>query len=387
MTAAVTVGAEDDEVLENAVEKKSETPTPHPVLPPAALILVPVAALCGLFLQRRSSQPKCPRVPREIAFSVLALIAVLLYFVFPPVEADSGRSLFLLAVGLALYLGGFGFWSMRRDRPEEISILFRIAPFVGAGGVLFIGVGSAVRLEIGISLLSVGWLFAFVGCWTYAESGIRGSRSFIAGIIAAMAGPAIILQQPNLAGGILLASYCLIPLCFCLRDAGRKSKKQQQVRRFGKKGERKRLALREKTGDVEEVVVVVPRKKKPKRSRKGPSRSRSASKERPVIISRDPKAEGEEGEEEAPFFGEGVLATEPGRQGNIRLDPWTGAAVQAGGEEESSEEMESFNPEEEEAFPEIDPFGDEAVGESPDEESVDAEGEKEEDGNGDERRT
>ena len=398
-----TVAGATEPARQDPAARGAAPATPHPVLPPAALFLVPVAVLGGLFLRTRSSQPKCSLVEQAGAFSALALLAVLLYFVFPPVEAAAGRSVFLLAAGLALYLGGLGFWLIRRDRPEEISILFRIAPFVGVAGLLLIGVGAVVPLAIGIGLFSVGWLFGLVGCLTFVESGVRGARSFIAGIAAAMAGPALILQQMNTTGWILLVSYCAIPLCFGVPDARRKLKKQEQIRQFESKGKLKRPVILEETDAIDEVVVKVPREKKPKRSRKGPSRSRSASKERPVIISRDQKAEGGEGEEEAPFFGEGVLATEPGRQGNIRLDPWTGAAVQEGGEEESSEEMERFNPEEgeEEAFPEMQPFGDEEGEEFPemqpfgdeeaedfsDGESADTEEGKEEDGNKDERRS
>ncbi len=373
----VADGAESVRKPQARQVREAESAPPHPVLPPAALFLVPVAVAGGLYLGRRSPRPKCSPAEQALAFSSLAVLALLLFFVFPPVDAAAGRSVLLLAAGLAVYLGGFGFWLVRRDQPEEISILFRIAPYVGAAGLVFIAIGAVVPLAIGIGLFSVGWLFGLVGCLTFVESGIRGARSFIAGIVAAMAGPALVLQQWNTAGWMLLASYCAIPLCFGLPEAGRKLKKQEQIRRFEKKGDLRRAVILEETEGIDEVVVKVPRAKKPKRSRKGPSRSRSASKERPVIISRDPQAEGEE---EAPVFGEGVLATEPGRQGNVRLDPWTGAAVQEGGEEEESfEEMEAFNPEEE-AFPEMRPFAEEEAEDSSNGESGGAGEGKEEEG-------
>ncbi|MGE9289359.1 MAG: hypothetical protein ACQKBT_00125, partial [Puniceicoccales bacterium] len=134
-------------------------------------------------------------------------------------------------------------------------------------------------------------------------------------------------------------SFALLPLAFILRDARRKLKKEEEIRQFERRGNLKHPVMVEDPQNVEEEVVVVRRKKKEKRSRKG--RRRLSSAERPVVISREAEPE----EEEAPFFGEGVLATEPGRQGNVQIDPWTGAAVQDGEERPSMDSLEMDMPE------------------------------------------
>lgn len=381
----VTAARSSETVSEAAVsqdeEAKKTSAGPYPVLHPATFFLVPLVAIAVLFWQRKSSRPKCPFRTQAIVFSIVSLLAVALFFAFPSRDSGTGLPLFLMAGGLAAYMGGLGFWLMRRDYPEEISILFRGSLFVGVAGLLLIAVGAAVKPEIGVGLLATGFFLGLVGCWMFADSGIRGARLFLAGIIASVAAPAVILQQMQLAGWIFLVSYCLLPLCFVLRDARRKLKKAEQIRQFEKKGELKRPVIEAEPEVGEEEVVVVRREKKPKRSRKGRSRKSTA---RPVIISREQEAEGEE---DAPVFGEGVLATEPGRQGNVRIDPWTGAAVQEGEESESEEsdsvqeeddvvfeEMEPFGDEEEELFPEMESFEDEEVGEFSEEDSPDSEG-------------
>ncbi len=332
---------------------KDDGPTEaHPVLPPVTIFLIPVAALVGLFLQKRRAGPRSGGEFQIVPLSALALFAVILFVVFPPVGAAPGRSILFLAAGLALYAAGLAFWLMREDRPGEIFVLFRIAPFVGAFGLLLIGFGSIVRTEIGISLLSVGAVLGAAGCWTFAESGFRGSRSFYAGVLAALAGPVVIFQQLNLGGWILLLSFCLFPLLGAVKEAGR-------------------IVTRE---DKRKKKVVAGRGGKEKvRQPKRPRRTRPAAAERPVVLSRDSASsaadsEGNEEQEETPFFGEGVLATEPGRQGNVRIDPWTGAAVKEGDEEpppgtesegDFPEQTDSFDPDAQEDFSRIEPLDDE----------------------------
>lgn len=377
------------------VASQEEVPSePHPVLPPIALFLLPVAAAAGIYLHKRKASGESLTDSPLIAFSLLGLFGVILFLIFPSVEAAAGRSLFFLAAGWAVFASGFAFWLMRRDNPEEIFIVFRIAPFVGTFGIFLIAVGSIVKIETGIGLLSAGMVLGMAGCWTFAESGFRGSRSFFAGVIASLASVSIILDLPYFAGWILLLSYCVIPLFFGLQDAKRRLSKAEKIRQFELKGDLKRPVVRSAHEDAEDEVVVVrrERKKKKKDARKGPRRSRSTAGDRPVIISRDAEAEGNE-EEEEPFFGEGVLATEPGRQGNVRLDPWTGAVIQEGDEndaseaetgEEAPEETDFFDPNDEDNFPGIEPL-EEEEGAFDEEELFDPE--TDDDDNKDERKS
>lgn len=331
------------EAADPAVSAAARSGDSQPAILPYALFLVPIAAFSAWWLQRRSPAPKCPPRGSLIAFGILSGIALGLFFAFP--QAESGLPPFLggLAALLALFLGGFGFYLARNDQPEEISILFRYASFVGCGGLLLVSLGFMLDPAIGVGIATMGMIAGMVGCWMFADSGIRGARSFFAGVLGAVAAPAIVFQQFTTGGLILVVSLASLPLFFLMRDARRKYKREEEHYQVEKRGSFKHPVVVGDNDSGTEEVVVVRKKKKQKAKRKGRSRadSRLSSAQRPVVISRDATEE----EEGVPFFGEGVLATEPGRKGDVQIDPWTGAAVPSGQEPSSSEE-EAFQSEE-----------------------------------------
>tara|TARA_R100000027_G_scaffold61554_5_gene53024 strand:+ start:36052 stop:37005 length:954 start_codon:yes stop_codon:yes gene_type:complete len=241
-------------------------------------------------------------------------------------------SIFVPAGFLGVFLAGFCTYAMRGDRPEEISIPFQIAPYFGSVGILLLAIGGFVRPEIGVALLSVGFVVGLSGFWMFAESGFRGSRIGFSGVIASLAGPASILQQSDLALLIIAVSFCSLPLFFLLRVSGRKVKKAVEYREFERRGKIDPLSVVDSGASSEEEVVRV---KRTSAKRKGRARRkrRKVAVEKPQILPTEPI------EEETPFFGEGVLATEPGRQGDVKIDPWTGAAI--------VESENEFEPEEE----------------------------------------
>jgi len=262
-------------------------------------------------------------------FAVLGVVAS---GVFPEPGPVSASSFSLLLLFLAVFMGVLGFVFLRGDHPEEISVFFLAAPALAVGGLLLIVVGSIASPEVGVGLLSVGLALGLIGSWMAADSGIRGFRFFFSGIFAAMAAPAVILQQWNTAGFVLALAYGFVPLFFLMPPARRKLRPMEEIREFERRGKIDHPVLAGDTQNQDAEVVVVTRKaKKKKKSRR--ARARLSSAQRPIVIQKQEEPEGEE----VPFFGEGVLATEPGRQGQVQIDPWTGAAVQPGGVEEGDE--------------------------------------------------
>lgn len=306
---------------------------------PEFLLVVPLIMLLIAILQERDQRPEKPRHFLWIVFGSYAIVCVALFVLYPDSDAAEGLPISRMSIVLGLFLGAFGFYQMRTDHPEEISILFRLPLYLGSGGIVLIGAAIFMPPEVGVGLLAAGFVLGLIGCWMFADSGIRGVRFFYAGVIASLAGPAVIMGEYQAAGAVLILSYCLLPLFFLLPDASRKYRMEEERREFEKRGEFGRPVMLNETGSEE--VVVVRRTSKSKRSK----RRRPSPAAKPVIIAREP-----EEEESEPVFGEGVLATEPGRQGQVRIDPWTGAAIQ----EDSEDSPSGMALQSDEEFPEMD---------------------------------
>jgi len=318
-----------------------------PLVPPLAFFLVSFVALVvlGMKFFRARQDNEFNGIPITFLAAWACAGPVAYFLLFGSGVTQSSLAAFLLL--FAVYMAVLGYFMARSDGWSDISIVFRIAPFVGVVGLLFIALGAMVAAEMGVVLLSAGLVLGVLGCWTAADSGIRGFRFFFGGVVASFSAPAFVLQQTDSASFIVLLASCLLPL-FSLQKAARRKIRRIEVHEFERKGDLGNMKLSGGTEEDPEEVVVV--KRKPKRSKRKLSRSRSSTPDRPVIISREEEVE----EEGVPFFGEGVLATEPGRKGDVEIDPWTGAAAEKPtGDGEAADEFKFQEEDEDFAFEEM----------------------------------
>lgn len=275
---------------------------PSPLFFQICFLVASAAGLAGLALFRLG-RPRFRSGGAPVAFGVVAAAGLGLFFFArgtPPAALLPGLFLFW-----ALLTAGWGLAQGRADGPETLSGIFRYACLGAAFGFVILFVGTLLPPEVGAGVFLLGALTAAAAAWVYACSGIRGSRFAFAAIPAAVAGVAAMLLQPEFAAGILSGCLALVVPASLLRPARRKERKRIETSVPTHEPGWKPTIILEDEEEEEEVVVIR-------------RQTASAPPPREQAPAPPPAPAPEEG---------GGLATEPGRRGNVRVDPWTGAAI------------------------------------------------------------
>lgn len=306
--------------------------TPPPLFANLTYLLVAATALLAVLFRLRGGE----RYRLAGLFPAMgALVALGIAFRLAGWEASvSNPVLFLFWAAL---VGGWGLVLGRGDDPGTLSSLFRFSCLGGAVGFLLLAVGSSIDPALGAGLLLLGSLVAIAGSWVFAASGIRGARFAFAAIPAAVAGIGVLFLQPRFAEAILVVCLVLVPLAAGMRGARRKEKRlpeHHETTATGAKPWKPPVALNDDEEEEAEEVVVI-------RRRAGVGADAPGGEAAPVPTAQEevPPEDPPAGKAAPPSEGEDdELATEPGRRRNVRVDPWTGAAIE---DEPAEEEPEA----------------------------------------------
>ncbi len=262
------------------------------------------------------------------AFGVLAGGGVLFFLLlFGMTQETVSLFAYLAWAGL---LAGWGFAQGKADAPETLSPVFWYSCFGAAACFVLLALGVVLPAAAGAGVLFLGTLFGVITAWMFAASGIRGSRFAFAAIPAAVSGLALLLLQPEFASLVLAVSWLLAAPAAGLAPARRKEKREEEHVQVPTHGPDWKPTIilddyEDEEEEEEEVVVVRRTSDTPPPAKKAAATKESAGESPP------PKAPAARKEPARPKPSEknpdAGLATEPGRRSDVKIDPWTGAAI------------------------------------------------------------
>jgi len=243
----------------------------------------------------------------------------------------------------------WGHFAIRRSRnPDEG---FNYSPFIGGGGFVLLGLGATWGGLPGTLLMFAGIAAAVIGGVLFFRSA-RLMHSFgVFWVLGGLGATLAALQQPFVAGFLLL--FAELGLCFLLliehevrirpveetadddpaSESPSQEKKRKPVRKTDFRNKFKQTSPTSSAGA------------KIKLSSSKPPAATAAEREddpkTPTVADESETPEEDSRSAEAPR-----LSTEPGRhQGNTKVDPWTGAAIE---EPESPKTSDSSDEEDDE---------------------------------------